>query len=193
MTAKGAYDVSRFLKLAAMLFAMVAFALTMVRPAGAGMAEGTLLTPLGHKRAPLDFTLKDVMTGKQVRLSSLRGKVVIVNFWSIACPACRAEIGTIKDFWNKVKGLDVALLTVHVGGSAEKVRAFMQKNGVTVPVLHDEGENVAKAWGVAHIPVTYILNPDGTLAFVAFGARNWQNPQLLQTIMSLVPTLQGSE
>ena len=193
MTATRTSAISHLMKTAMLLLATVMLALPTMRPAQAGMAEGNLLTPLGHKRAPLDFTLKDVMTGKPVRLSSLRGKVVIVNFWSIACPACRAEIGTIRDFWKKVKGLDVALLTVHVGGDAEKVRAFMQKNGVTVPVLHDEGENVAKAWGVAHIPVTYILNPDGTLAFVAFGARNWQNPQLLQTIMSLVPTLQGNE
>ena len=60
-------------------------------------------------------------------------------------------------------------------------------------MLHDENENVAKAWGVAHLPVTYILNPDGTLGFIAYGARNWKNPQLLQSIMALVPTLQGSE
>ena len=192
MTAIRMPRLSRLTKLAAAFLAIAMIGLPVAQPARA-MGEGTLLTPLAHKRAPLDFTLKDVMTGKPVRLSSLRGKVVIVNFWSIACPACRAEIGTIRDFWKKVKGLDVALLTVHVGGDAEKVRAFMQKNGVTVPVLHDEGENVAKAWGVAHIPVTYILNPDGTLAFVAYGARNWKNPELLEMIIALVPPLQGSE
>ncbi len=192
MTAKRTFSIPNIMKALALVLMAALFSLTTQHSASA-MGEGTLLTPLGHKRTPLDFTLKDVMTGKPVRLSSLRGKVVIVNFWSIACPACRAEIGTIKDFWNKVKGLDVALLTVHVGGDAANVRAFMQKNGVTVPVLHDEGENVAKAWGVAHIPVTYILNPDGTLAFVAFGARNWKNPELLQAIISLVPPLQGNE
>ena len=174
-----------------MLLALV-MAISTARTASA-MGEGRLLTPLGHKPAPLDFTLKDVVSGKPVRLSSLRGKVVIVNFWSIACPVCRAELPTMKTFWEKLKGLDVAVLTVHVGGDAGKVRAFLQENGITLPVLHDENENVAKAWGVAHLPVTYILNPDGTLAFIAYGARNWKNPQLLQTIMALVPTLQGTE
>ncbi len=178
---------------AMLLLAVAVMALSVMRPANAGMAEGTLLTPLGHKPAPLDFTLKDVMTGKPVRLSSLRGKVVVVNFWSIACPPCRAELPTMKAFWDKLKGLDVALLAVHIGGDAAKVRAFMQKNGITLPVLHDENENVAKAWGVSHLPVTFILNPDGTLAFIAYGARNWKNPQLLQSIMALVPILQGSE
>ena len=178
---------------AAMLLMMALVLAISTTGTASAMGEGTLLTPLGHKPAPLDFTLKDVMTGKPVRLSSLRGKVVIVNFWSIACPACRAELPSMKAFWNRLKGMDVAVLTVHVGGDAAKVRAFMQKNGITLPVLHDENENVAKAWGVAHLPVTYILNPDGTLAFIAFGARNWKNPQLLQTIVALVPTLQGSE
>ena len=193
MTAKRTSTVRRFARAAMLLFVAAALTLPGAHLAAAGVAQGSLLTPLADERAPLDFTLRDVMTGKPVRLSSLRGKVVIVNFWSTACPACRAEIATIGDFWKKMKGLDVALLTVHVGGNAEKVRAFMRETGAGVPALHDEGENIARAWGVAHIPVTYIVNPDGTLAFVAFGARNWQNPQLLQTIMSLVPSLHGNE
>ena len=191
MTANGMFVFAR--RAAMLLLTLVVLALNAMRPAHAGMAEGSLLTPLGHKPAPLDFTLKDVMNGKPVRLSSLRGKVVVVNFWSTACPVCRAELPTMKAFWDKVKGLDVVLLTIHVGGGADKLRAFMQKNGITLPVLHDENENVAKAWGVAHLPVTYIVNPDGTLAFIAFGARNWKNPQLLQSIVALVPTLQGGE
>ena len=153
-----------------------------------------LLLPLGSQRqAPLDFTLRDVMTGREVRLSSLRGKVVVVNFWSIACPPCRAEIDTLKELWKRLRGLDVEVITVHVGGRAEKVRAFMQEKDIDLPVLHDEFENVAKSWGALHLPVTYVLDPEGRLAFVAYGARNWKNPQMTRLLLTLVSPLQGSE
>ena len=155
--------------------------------------KGMLMTPLGHKAAPLDFTLKDVNTGKPVRLSSLRGKVVVVNFWSTACPACREELPTLQKLWRKMKGMDVAVLTVHIGGDAEKVRAFLKEKGVNMPVLLDDGENVAKSWGALHLPVTYVLNPDGKLAFVAYGARNWQNPQIARLLTALISPLHGNE
>ena len=172
---------------------IAAFPFATATPATAGMA-GNLLLPLGgHKQAPLDFTLRDVMTGKEIRLSSLRGKVVVVNFWSIACPPCRAEIETLKDLWKKLKGLDVELITVHVGADANKVRAFMQEKNIDIPVLHDEFENVAKAWGAMHLPVTYVLDTDGKLAFIAFGARNWKNPQITRLLLTLISPLQGSE
>ena len=161
--------------------------------AGGMSGDTPLMLPLGHKRAPLDFTLKDVMSGKPVRLSSLRGKVVVVNFWSTACPACRQEMPTLQKLWNRLKGLDVAVLTVHIGGDAAKIRAFVQENDVKVPVLHDDGENVAKAWGVAHMPVTYVLDTDGKLAFIAYGARNWQNPELARLLLTLLSPVQGSE
>lgn len=155
--------------------------------------KSMLMTPMGHKAAPLNFTLKDINTGKPVRLSSLRGKVVVVNFWSTACPACRAEMPTLQKLWQKMKGMDVAVLSVHIGGDAEKVRAFLKEKGVQMPVLLDDGENVAKSWGALHLPVTYVLNPDGTLAFVAYGARNWQNPQIAQMLTALISPLHGNE
>ena len=205
MTAKATHIISgswrRVFMLALALLALAVPALQQGARAQMGDMTGMsgmsghsmLLTPLGHKRAPLDFTLKDVMTGKPVRLSSLRGKVVVVNFWSLACPACRAELPTLQKLWHKLKGMDVEVLAVHIGGDAAKVRAFMQKNDIKVPVLHDEGENVAKAWGVAHMPVTYVLDTEGKLAFIAYGARNWQNPQLMRMLLTLVSPLHGNE
>ncbi len=190
----GALAIRRFMLAVLPMLALIVSALPFATaPARAGMA-GNLLLPLGgHKQAPLDFTLRDVMTGKEVRLSSLRGKVVVVNFWSIACPPCRAEIETLKDLWKKLKGLDVELITVHVGADANKVRAFMQEKNIDMPVLHDEFENVAKAWGVMHLPVTYVLDTNGKLAFIAFGARNWKNPQITRLLLTLISPLQGSE
>ena len=189
------FGFARMAWLALPLLALL-LALPLLAPqARAEMGGGRkLLLPLGsHRQAPLDFTLRDVMTGREVRLSSLRGKVVVVNFWSIACPPCRAEIETLKQLWKKLKGMDVEVITVHVGGHAEKVRAFMQKKDIDMPVLHDEFENVAKSWGVVHLPVTYVLDPEGRLAFVAYGARNWKNPQMTRLLLTLVSPLQGSE
>ncbi|GEM_PF-501293 len=152
-----------------------------------------LLLPLSHRRAPLDFTLPDVNSGKNLRLADLRGKVVVVNFWSTACPACRAEMPTLQKLRDRLRGMDVEVLSVHIGGDADKVRAFLKDNGINMAVLQDVGGNVAKAWGALHLPVTYVLAQDGSIAFVAYGARNWNNPQITRLITTLIPPLQGSE
>ena len=147
-----------------------------------------LLMPVKKKPPALDFMLED-MNGKVWQLSDLRGKVVVINFWAVSCPVCRVEMPTLQKFWQRMKKLDVQVLTIHVGHTEAEVRKFIRENNLKLPVLHDPYKRVARAWGAFTLPLTFVLNPDGKLAYIAFGGRNWLNPEIANMILALRPPL----
>ena len=151
-------------------------------------AKVRLLTPVMKKPPALDFVLED-LNRRVWQLSKLRGKVVVINFWAISCPVCRVEMPTLERFWEKMSKLDVQVLTIHVGHKESEVRKFVASHKLSLPVLHDPKKDVARSWGVFSLPITFVLNPDGRVAYVAFGGRNWMNPTLARMILALQPPL----
>ena len=145
-----------------------------------------LLMPVKKKPPALDFLLED-MNGKVWQLSDLRGKVVVINFWAVSCPVCRVEMPALQEFWRRMKKVDVQVLTIHVGHTEEEVREFIRKYNLELPVLHDPFKRVARAWGVFNLPITFVLDTEGKLAYVAFGGRNWLNPEIANMILALRP------
>ena len=172
------------------MLAILGFAVvTWVTPSAPTWAQGVqLLTPVYKKPPALDFMLED-MNGKVWQLSKLKGKVVVINFWSISCPVCRVEMPALEQMWKKLGKLDVQVLTIHVGHRKEEVLEFMKKNNLTLPILHDPKKSVARSWGVFTEPITFVLNPEGKVAYMAFGGRNWMNPMLHRMILALQPPL----
>ena len=165
------------------LFCIVAFAGT-----PSAEAKVRLLTPVLKKPPALDFVLED-LNRNVWQLSKLKGKVVVINFWAISCPVCRVEMPTLERFWKKMSRLDVQVLTIHVGHSESEVRSYVAKHNLKLPILHDPKKSIARSWGVFNLPVTFVLNPDGRVAYVAFGGRNWMNPTLARMILALQPPL----
>ncbi len=151
-------------------------------------ASVRLLMPVKKKPRAKDFELKD-LEGRAWRLSDLRGKVVVINFWATSCPVCRVEMPSLQGLWRELRKVDVQVITIHKGGSKEDIRAFADKYYLQLPILHDADEQVSRAWGVFRLPITFVLDTDGQLAFIAFGGRNWRNPQITRIIMSLLPPL----
>ncbi len=147
-----------------------------------------LLLPVSKKPPALDFVLED-LNGRVWQLSRLKGKVVVINFWSISCPVCRVEMPALEKLWKKLGKLDVQVLTIHVGHKEEEVREFIRRRNLTLPVLHDPQKSVAHAWGVFTQPITFVLNPEGRVAYMAFGGRNWLNPSIERMILALQPPL----
>ncbi|GAB6172643.1 redoxin domain-containing protein [Paradesulfitobacterium aromaticivorans] len=112
-----------------------------------------------------DFELRTV-DGKAMKLSSLRGKKVIVNFWATWCPPCRLEMPEMEKFYTKNKNEGIEILAVNLT-KAEKSRAdvpaFIEAYGITFPVLLDENSDVARLYKVSSIPASYILDTQGVI------------------------------
>ncbi|PZN06264.1 MAG: alkyl hydroperoxide reductase [Bacillota bacterium] len=108
-----------------------------------------------------DFELQDV-TGRTVRLSDYRGKVVFLNFWATWCPPCREEMPEIQRLVDK--GVpDLVVLGVNTSDPATpaEVKAFMERNGFTWRVPYDAGSRVARIYRVVYLPTSYFIGPDG--------------------------------
>ena len=110
-----------------------------------------------------DFSLQD-MSGKTVRLSDYKGKVVLLEFWAAWCPPCRASVPGLEKLHKayKDKGLVVLAVSMDEGGWDE-VRSFITESGITYTVLKGT-EDVAAKYQVRSIPMMLVLNKEGKIS-----------------------------
>lgn len=113
-------------------------------------------------RQHADFTLTD-LEGRSWRLSELRGKVVVVNFWATWCPPCRKEMPDLEALYNQFKGEGLVVLAIS-DEDAAKVGPFIAERQVTYPILLDPGRKVNALFQVEGIPKTFVYDREGKLA-----------------------------
>lgn len=123
-----------------------------------------------------DFALLD-REGNEISLSSLKGKVVFVNFWASWCPPCVHEMPYIQAIYDQYQKKDVVILAVNVlatekGKDAAAVHQFLSEKGYTFPVLYDVDGSVTVKYRVSAFPTTYIIDKDGYIADFISGAMN---------------------
>lgn len=106
-----------------------------------------------------DFELKN-LDGTIVKLSDLRGKNVIINFWATWCGYCVEEMPDLQKLQDTYKD-DLIVLTVNVGESKEVVEKFMKDNNLELQVVLDEKSNVANMYGVRSFPTSLAVSNDG--------------------------------
>ena len=142
-----------------------------------------------NRLAP-DFELPSINGGK-VRLSSLRGKVVIVNFWTKTCRPCLEEMPSIADLSKALRAHpNVVLLTVTTDESAADARETMKSvlGGGDPPfeVLVDaESEVVRDKYGTKLFPETWFIDPQGVIRARFDGGRSWASPLTVDLAESL--------
>ncbi|WMJ77368.1 MULTISPECIES: TlpA family protein disulfide reductase [unclassified Sedimentibacter] len=106
-----------------------------------------------------DFELKS-LDGTTVKLSELRDKNVILNFWATWCDFCVIEMPDLQKLQEAHKD-DLLVLTVNVGESKEVVQGFLEENGLDINVVLDEDMSVAGTYGVRSFPTTISINKKG--------------------------------
>lgn len=114
------------------------------------------------KPANLDFTMKDLQ-GKDVSLSSFKGKVILLNFWATWCGPCKAEIPGFVELQNQYGKDGLVVVGYSVDDEAPKAQAFATEYKVNYPVLLGLGrEDVQDAYGpIWGIPASFVISRDG--------------------------------
>lgn len=107
------------------------------------------------------------LDGTKVKLSDLKGKKVIVNFWATWCGPCQREMPDMQEFYSKYQK-DVEILAVNYTASEgtdgkEKVRKFAEEKGVTFPILLDTDIKVTTTYKVITIPTSYFVDTKGVI------------------------------
>lgn len=117
-----------------------------------------------------DFTLSD-LNGSDVRMSDLRGQVVLIEFWATWCPPCRESIPAMNEIYKRYneKGLVILGISVDKGQNvAEDLRAFVREYSILYPVLIDS-KNINNLYGVYSIPTTFLIDKDGKVILKNIG------------------------
>jgi cytochrome c biogenesis protein CcmG, thiol:disulfide interchange protein DsbE len=117
-----------------------------------------------------DFTLP-IMTGgepgNRVKLSEMRGKAVVIDFWASWCAPCRAQAPVIERFTQRMAGKDVVVLGIATSGD-DWARAveFVKSQGLRYTTLFDENDRVASDFRVQVLPTLVVIDPAGVIASV---------------------------
>jgi peroxiredoxin len=147
-------------------------------------ADETGLTPLEDRPQAPGFDLVDP-AGKRVRLVDYLGKPVIINFWATWCPPCRAEMPSMQRAWRQLREEGIGLMAVNVGESAGAINRFTEEYPVEFPLPMDVDSEVVQVWPVRGLPTTFVVDPEGRIAFKAAGERDWDDPALLDPVRAL--------
>jgi cytochrome c biogenesis protein CcmG/thiol:disulfide interchange protein DsbE len=132
------------------LLAVVAFALTLAT------------TGLRAEPAP-QFNLQDT-SGKPVKLSDYKGKVVILDFWATWCPPCRAEIPNFVDLQKQYGKQGLAVIGVSLDqGDVADVVGFAKAQGINYPILMGNQDVAAAYGGIEAIPATFVIDQSGNV------------------------------
>jgi peroxiredoxin len=146
-------------------------------------ADQTLTPVPGNIPAP-DFSLQDT-DGNLHRLSEYRGRPVIINFWATWCPPCREEIPSMNRAWHVLREEGVAMLAINVGEDEDTIFVFTADYPADFPLLLDRSGDIIGQWPVKGLPTTYVIAPDGSIAYRAIGGREWDDDDLLDVIRKL--------
>lgn len=102
------------------------------------------------------------MDGQPVSMESLRGKVVLVNFWATWCPYCLKEMPAIEEFYRDYRAKGFVVLALSTDQSEEEVRAYLQKHPYDFPVAMSAGSS--HLFGeVSRIPTSFIIDKQGVI------------------------------
>ncbi len=106
-----------------------------------------------------DFELES-LDGTITKLSDLKGKNVIINFWATWCDFCVEEMPDLQKLQDEYKDKDLLILAVNVGETKEEVEKFIEENNLTLTVLLDKDGIVSNTYGVSSFPSTLAVNKD---------------------------------
>jgi peroxiredoxin len=131
-----------------------------------------------------DFTLND-LNGKKVTLSQFRGKVVILNFWSIWCGPCLAEMPSLNKLYLEFKDKGLIVLAVAEDPAEKPVKSYIQEKGIAFPILMDKDKKVYFKYSLFGIPVTFLIDKKGVIIEKFIGERDWSSPQVKEKVVKL--------
>ncbi|MCL2761108.1 MAG: TlpA family protein disulfide reductase [Desulfuromonadales bacterium] len=133
-----------------------------------------------------DFTVQD-LSGKEQKLSDLKGKVVLVNFWATWCPPCREEIPSMMKLNKAMAGKPFQLLAISIDeGGKKDIEAFFKKTGMNLPAYLDSNGALGTLYGITGVPETIIVDKQGIVQKRVVGGIDWVGADAMTYLNDLI-------
>lgn len=131
------------------------------------------------------FDLQD-LAGATHSLDAYRGSVVFLNFWATWCGPCRTEMPAMQELHERLAaGADFVMLAVNLQEDAGQVRRFAAEMGLSFQILLDSSGEIAAAYGARTLPMSYVIDKDGSILARVIGIRGWDQPEFERLFRTL--------
>ncbi|VAX19638.1 hypothetical protein MNBD_NITROSPINAE04-1804 [hydrothermal vent metagenome] len=150
--------------------------------------SSTAQTLIPYKRVvdAENFHLKSV-NGKRFRFSSLKDKVVLLNFWATWCPPCKKEMPSMERLYKefKLSGFEVVAVALDKSSPAT-VKEFIKEMGVSFIALHDPDGITSNLYSVSGVPYSYLVTRESKIAFRVAGGIDWDDESVKSIVKDLL-------
>lgn len=109
-----------------------------------------------------DFTLKD-LNGVNIRLSSFKGKMILLHFMTTWCTDCMASVPYLKRIYTQYHNKGLVMININIQEKEEKVAAYSTKNSLPYPTVLDTEGTVARSYGVVGVPARVLIDRNGRI------------------------------
>ncbi len=146
-------------------------------------AQSGVFSPLAEARPAPRLILPD-LDERKLDLATLRGRVVVVNFWATWCPPCRREFPSLGRLQKLFKPQDLTVVAINVGEDSDT--AFSFSAGAGIIVLLDQDSRAMADWRVSGLPSTFVLDRQGRVVLRAIGGREFDSPAVVAQLKQLL-------
>lgn len=147
------------------------------------LLDGSTAFQIGEPAPELSYPDLD---GNEVSLEQWKGHVILLNFWSVTCKPCRAELPHLQTFHEELYGQGLRIITVCQTASEKEIRKLIEREGWTFTVLHDANSSSWLKYGVSAIPYTVLIDREGIVRDTIMGYSPEGIQPLRQSILELL-------
>ena len=144
-----------------------------------------MILGLGPGDAPPPIDAAD-LDGKTVKLSDLKGKVVLVDFWATWCAPCKVSLPVYEGFRRKLADKGLVILAISVDEEVDNVRQFVARHELKLRVVHDAGAKIVQRYEPPSMPTAYLIDRSGKLRQVHEGFRSGDAETLENALRALL-------
>jgi cytochrome c biogenesis protein CcmG, thiol:disulfide interchange protein DsbE len=126
------------------------------------------------------------LAGKRIDVASLKGKVVLIDFWASWCAPCKQEMPVLERLYQKYKDRGLVVVGVSVDQEATNVGGFLKQLKVSFPIVHDKAHEVANRFHPPRMPSSYIADRNGVVRHVHGGFRAGDDAAIERELTALL-------
>jgi peroxiredoxin len=160
-------------------------ALASERPALAELLKPLNVSAYPSLMHPPDFSGLTA-DNRTVSLASLRGKVLLFNFWASWCLECRPEMPMFEHLHREFSAQGLAVVGINAREGTSTIRAYAKELNLTFPLIQDPSGKINSAYGVIGLPTTFLIARDGRAVALAIGPREWSGKAARAVIQALL-------